>query len=138
MMRKALGLRALVGALFLTMAIPAAIPAGVAAAEAIEAAFQRMLASNEEVLDVLEAIDGPESLEAQRGVLIAALEEAEADAGEVTEYMAEAPVPDAILEVYGPQVEAHYARRAEVQEALVERLDPDTLDAVEAILMGVR
>jgi hypothetical protein len=134
MMRMAHGLRALMGAAILV----AAVGAAAAADEAVEAAFARMIESNEQVLDVLEAIDGPDSLAVQRDALIAALGEAEADAGEVTEYMAELPPDDPMIVAFGPQVEAHYMRRAEVQEAMVERLDAATLEEVEAILMGVR
>ena len=133
MMRMAHGLRALVGAAILVAGVGAA-----AADEVVEAAFARMIESNEQVLDVLEAIDGPESLALQRDALIAALGEAEADAGEVTEYMAELPPDDPVIMEFGPQVETHYMRRAEVQEAMVERLDAATLEEVEAILMGVR
>ncbi len=103
--------------------------------EAAEA-MARMISAQEAVLELLDTIQGTAGLEQARPALDAALGEAETAGQALAGHAAELESSEELKEEFTPRLQALYALRNRVQEDLQARLDPATMQALEAILSG--
>jgi hypothetical protein len=125
-------LRAMVGALAL-----AAMPvARLLAADTAAEAMARMISSQEAVFEVLDTIQDAAGLEHARPSLTAALDESEAAALALAEHAAELDSSEELQAEFTPKLQGLYELAGRVQGELQARLDPATMQAIEAILSG--
>jgi hypothetical protein len=106
------------------------------AADEAAAAMARMISTQEAVLELLDTIHDAAGLEQARPALAAALGEAETAGQALAGHAAELESSEELKEEFTPQLQALYALRNRVQEDLRARLDPATVQALEAILSG--
>lgn len=106
------------------------------AADTASEAMARMISTQEAVLAVLDTIHDPAGLEQARPALEAALDEAETAGQALAGHAAELEASEELKEEFTPRLQALYVRRNQVQEELQARLDPATIQTLEAILSG--
>jgi hypothetical protein len=99
-------------------------------------AMARMISTQEAVLELLDTIQDTAGLEQTRPALDAALEEAETAGQALAGHAAELESSQELQAEFTPRLQALYALRTRVQEGLQARLDPATLQALEAMLSG--
>jgi hypothetical protein len=115
-------------ALLASLALPAA-----GGEEAAEAAIGRMIESQSAVLDMLEGIDDGQALEQRRPTLLAALTRARRDTDAVAAHAETFAESAALREAFASQLRQYAARRETVYAGVMQRLDEDALDRLDAI-----